>query len=1134
MKLEITGLVLLFLLHAHKFINTDHESSPSTIGSILVSSRRSCRLISRNQAVIQNKCSLIFLHCLLATQTSDIETNPGPNPKYPCGTCQKEVTWNDKGILCDSCDTWYHCDCQGLGDATYDFLSNSSFSWLCIICGSHNHSTSLADSLDSLGSKSFFTPIENAPELLSPINSPVRRPNGPNASSTPKQSNAKGYKPKPNLKPEERITLLNINCRSVNNKIPELHQIIDQVKPDIICLTETWLKPETHTSEIFPGHLGYQIYRDDRTTGKGGGVLLAVTNNLLSEEQPTLKTNCNVVWSKISITGIKDIYVSSFYKPQENDEHSLTELWSSVVKIPQSSHIWILGDFNLPEMNWSNESPSDSCKFKDMYENFTENLINHNLEQMVKIPTRGKNILDLFLTNIPGQVHETRTLPSLGSSDHDIVFHEVKIKRGRFRQAPRMVKSYKKANWSEFKTDLVNFFEEFKQQQHTDPNHLWDLFKTEVKRLSSKHIPSRKIKSKTDLPWVTQQIIRQIRKRDKLYRKIKRSMSNKSKLTEQFKNIKATIQKQIRNAYWTYLESVIFSDTTSSGHKKKFYNFVKHNKTEHNGIAPLNSEGQTHTDPVSKANILNKQFESVFSKPSPLSLKQLAKSSMSKLSHSPMAPIHITVQGIEKLLAGLNPHKAQGPDEISPRLLKELHREIAPFLTIIFQRSLDTGIVPSDWKHAIITPAFKKGSKSKPCNYRPISLTCIASKLMEHIIVSNMMDYFDTHSILCPQQHGFRSKHSCETQLIGFTQEISDSLDQGQQTDVIVMDFSKAFDKVDHHKLVHKLKLLGVHSHVTTWIKDFLHNRSQQVLVENKVSDRLPVLSGVPQGSVVGPCLFLAYINDLPGSVRSRVRLFADDTIVYLTIKSHSSTQSLQEDLHTLETWEKEWSMEFNPDKCEVLRIHRKKKPVIFPYVLHNTILKSTENAKYLGVTISSNLNWSSHINTITNKAKNTLRFIRRNVKTHNKKLKETAYKTYVRPQVEYCSTVWHPWQKYLTHRIEMIQRSAARYVQNDYNHTSSVTHMLRELKWPSLEQRRRQATLTMLHKIHNKEVYVDHSHLTHTRNNNFLIPHSKTQHHINSFFPRAIRLWNGLPTELKDIPSSQAFCSGVNSFYDF
>ena len=163
------------------------------------------------------------------------------------------------------------------------------------------------------------------------------------------------------------------------------------------------------------------------------------------------------------------------------------------------------------------------------------------------------------------------------------------------------------------------------------------------------------------------------------------------------------------------------------------------------------------------------------------------------------------------------------------------------------------------------------------------------------------------------------------------------------------------------------------------------------------------------------PKSVLAYINDLPGSVRSRVRLFADDTIVYLTIKSHTSAQSLHEDWHQLELKGKKWSIELNPDKCEVLRIHRKKKPVIFLYTLHDTTLRTTENTKYLGDTISSNLKRSSHINTITNKAKSRLRFIRWNVKTQNKQLKEDAYRAYVRPQVEYCSTIWHPWQKHLT-----------------------------------------------------------------------------------------------------------------------
>ncbi len=296
---------------------------------------------------------------------------------------------------------------------------------------------------------------------------------------------------------------------------------------------------------------------------------------------------------------------------------------------------------------------------------------------------------------------------------------------------------------------------------------------------------------------------------------------------------------------------------------------------------------------------------------------------------------------------------------------------------------------------------------------------------MKHILVSNIMSFYEKHNILSQFQYGFRSKHSCETQLISFSQEVYDNLEQGQQTDIIVMDFSKAFDKVDHHKLLMKLHRLGIHPKTICWISSFLYGRTQQVAVEGHNSDNLPVLSGVPQGSVLGPCLFLSYINDLPDSVKSKVRLFADDTIVYLTVKSTQDAQTLQNDLLNLENWESDWSMEFNPDKCEILRISRKKHPFLFPYRLHGIELKATEAAKYLGVTISKDLSWTNHINNMTSKASNSLRFTKRNIKTSNKKVKETAYKTYVRSQLEYCSTVWHPWQKYLIYKIEQVQRSA-------------------------------------------------------------------------------------------------------------
>ena len=192
--------------------------------------------------------------------------------------------------------------------------------------------------------------------------------------------------------------------------------------------------------------------------------------------------------------------------------------------------------------------------------------------------------------------------------------------------------------------------------------------------------------------------------------------------------------------------------------------------------------------------------------------------------------------------------------------------------------------------------------------------------------------------------------------------------------------------------------------------------------------------------------LFLAYINDLPDSLKNRARLFADDTIVYLTITSESDAQTLQDDLLKLEQWESDWSMEFNPDKCEVIRVTKKQKPIIFPYKLHNIELKATENAKYLGITISEEFSWKPHIENMASKAFNTLKFIKRNVQTNNQKIKETAYNTYVRPQLEYCAPVWHPWQEKLTYKVDRVQRAAARCCLNDYNFTSSVTEMLKIL----------------------------------------------------------------------------------------
>ena len=320
----------------------------------------------------------------------------------------------------------------------------------------------------------------------------------------------------------------------------------------------------------------------------------------------------------------------------------------------------------------------------------------------------------------------------------------------------------------------------------------------------------------------------------------------------------------------------------------------------------------------------------MFSPKTPISLKSLAQKSLQDLQDSGASPpfqpspypkmpdISIAAEGIDKLLVGLNPHKAAGPDKFKPIVLQTLHKELAPVLQLIFQRFLDTGKLPDIWKEANVSPIFKKWEKSDPSNYRPISLTCVLCKVLEDIVASSLAKHFTELDILYDLQHGFGEKRSCETQLIMLVDELAKNMQMGKQTDLILLDFSKAFDKVAHKKLILKLHQYGIRGDTLNWIKDFLDNRKQTVVINGINSDKVPVSSGVPQGSALGPILFLAYINDLPEQVKSRVRLFADDTAtcMYLAISSTTEGQVLQTYLACLEQWEKMWDMQFNPSKC--------------------------------------------------------------------------------------------------------------------------------------------------------------------------------------------------------------------------
>ena len=637
--------------------------------------------------------------------------------------------------------------------------------------------------------------------------------------------------------------------------------------------------------------------------------------------------------------------------------------------------------------------------------------------------------------------------------------------------------------------------------------------------------------SRFSQPWITREVKALTRRKKRSYKKAKASKKPKDK--KRYKQLKTTTRTACKKAYNDYVNNIISPDSTAN--PKRFWGFINSKNKDSTGVAPLKSnDGLTYSDPTSKANILNNQFSSVFNSNEPdHNIKPMGDNSFPDIN-----TINISENGVLKLLQGLQIHKATGPDGLPARLLKGVGAYIAPVFTVFFQASIDQGVIPKEWKKADVVPIFKKGAKNRPENYRPVSLTSITCKLLEHIITSSIMKHLEEHQILTDAQHGFRKHRSCETQLVITIQDIAKTVDDKGQTDVVLLDFSKAFDKVPHKRLMHKLHHYGIRGSVHKWISDFLHEREQHVVLDGGKSTKAPVQSGVPQGSVLGPTLFLLYINDLPNYLanNSSVRLFADDCVLYRTINDREDAKLLQEDLEALQEWEKDWLMEFHPQKCQILHITNKRQALRQPYNIHGHILEEVESAKYLGVNIHHKLNWNTHINQVVKKANNTRAFLQRNIYQCPRKTKDLCYKTLVRPQMEYASIIWDPYTANNISNLEMVQRRAARFVTGDYHRTSSVSTMLHQLQWQTLQERRAVNKVIMMYRIVNNLVAIPSTYMIPTavtvrgHNHRFLIPYCRTQIYKHSFFPDTIRLWNNLPSTVVDCNSITTFKSELQN----
>ena len=1087
-------------------------------------------VLKRRQSFSRNRVLLFYLTAVLIALSNDINPNPGPDhdascTNYPCGTCDNPVTWNDRGIVCDTCKQWYHTSCQDVHTKSNTDLADSAVAWNCIVCNCPNYTTQCYDLFFTTSNR--FSVLSERESMLSDtsISSTPTRMKPVHVSTPSRAETATATERKP-------LRLLNINFQSIKTKQDQLRNLIDSTKPDIIIGTETWIDDSITDNQIFPP--GYQLFRKDRNL-HGGGVLVAVNSDYLCSPLTELQTDCEIVWCKLELAGQKAMYIASYYNPKTSNEQGYLELEKSLERASSTNAVLIIcGDFNLPGWDWKEKTLKPGTSHAGLHYRFGDILDDNGLQQLVEEPTRGTNTLDLIITNHPSKIIRIETMP--GVSDHDMVFAEINCSPISNKQKRRQIPLYRHAKWATLKADVNHIYDKIRLMNDAGKSvtSMWSFFRDGLEKSVNSNVPHKTARSKNGLPWVSQDLRRLIKKRDRAYRRMKKSAHASD--TTKFKELKRTVQRGLRRAYWRHIESIVSpSDDGPSGIancKKRFWSYIKHKRSDGNYISPLKDQGRLYSGSTDKANILNSQFKSAFSPKFNFTSDQFKQRCPMKGSYPTAEDIKFANAGVEKLLENLKPGKAPGPDNIRSRVLKELSKEIAPILTIIFQASYNSGEVPPDWKNANVAPIFKKGQRYLAENYRPISLTCICCKVMEHIVTANIMSHADGHKILYPLQHGFRKGLSCETQLIEFVDDVTLGMESGKQVDCVVMDFSKAFDKVNHSLLLHKLDHYGVRGRTNNWIASFLLGRSQTVVVDGERSDPVDVDSGVPQGSVLGPSLFLFYINDIPDDVQATTRLFADDTLLYLTIPKPADAQTLQDDLDRLAIWENKWMMRFHPDKCFVLTMTRKPNPACHSYNLRGHPLESVTSTKYLGVTLTSDLRWRNHTSVICGKANRTLGFLRRNLNITSVAVKTLAYTALVRPTVEYACCVWDPYHAQDSHRLEMVQRRAARYVTHRYHNRSSVTDMLQQLQWPTLESRRRNARLAMMYKLTHGMVNIE----TNTRlkppircsrnmsKHSFQVPSCRCDFRKGSFFPRTIKDWNTLPSVTVTAESLDAF----------
>lgn len=882
----------------------------------------------------------------------------------------------------------------------------------------------------------------------------------------------------------------------------------------IVCVTETFLD---HTNIDFLSEYqiySYTLYYKDRVGRRGGGVAIYIKNNINSCEVTLHNNNSELICIKVNNnnrnTNIAVVYRRPDHTPMED-----LELYNSLQETLNSDETIIAGDFNLPRIDW-NFNTSEAQDSQRLLEFMDDNF----LTQYVREPTRGNNILDLIIATTENLITSLEVGEHLDTCDHKLVRFRLNISHTN-PTIKTLTPNYRLANYSCMKNAIRGIHVKLENLNNT--NDQWAKFKQIYMEAQNTYIPMkpRENKSNNKPPWFSINITRAIRDRQKLH-KIKK-INNSEDITNQYANSRRIVKRLIRTAKREYEINIARDSTTNP---KTFYKYINSNKQIRSGIGPItNNEGEIQTADLDIANTLNNFFSSVFT----INDNEDTPSEQTNSNQECLESFTISPAETLDKLNKMNINKSPGPDMFYPRILRNTSEEITEALTLIFNKSIEQGNVPEDWKMANITPIFKKGDKKLAGNYRPISLTSVVGKLLESIIRDKIVEHLEQCNLIRDSQHGFRAKRSCLTNLVEFYHKLFSINDRTKSLDIIYLDFQKAFDKVPHKKLMNKVKMLGIGGTVHAWLENWLSDRKQRVIINGVESKWVPVTSGVPQGSVLGPILFTIYINDIDVGLNNIISKFADDTKIGNSILTEEDRNSLQSDLIKIGEWSSKWQMPFNVTKCQVLQAGSKNKN--YEYEINGHIINRVSHVKDLGVTIANNLKPSTQCNIAVKKANRALGYIKRNFIYKSSDIILPLYRSIVRPHLEYAVQFWAPYLAQDVKKLEAVQRRATKLIPSLRN--KSYHERLRDLNLFSLEKRRLRGQLIECFKTLKGFNKVDASKLftvdmdSRTRSNGLKLKKGKRPNldiTKNFYTFKIINEWNSLPTSVVNSETINTF----------